>query len=462
MPNTAVPAASLAADENYIRLTQKVRLILHVGRLLMENSADTTRIVRLMKRTAACVGLFGEQVQIHITYTTLMISIGVGSYHMTKLQKCRQHGVDMHIISQVSALTWTAIDKDYTIEQFEDELNRLEKKKTKYTSFIINLGAALACGGVGKMFGCDVAAALYTALAAFIGFFVRRQCMLMQINAYMAIAIASFAATVIAYFTHFLPFSSTPWYPMLACTIFIVPGIPLINAVEDMMDNYITAGMTRAMNTLLMVGSMTFGIIFAIKLFQVSDFTVLAAANHQSYIVYVISACIAAAGFSTMFDVPPRLLWVVGIGGIISVCVRNLAIDFLGIGQPIGTLFGAMAVSIIALKAIHWFHVPTHVLTVPSVIPLMPGIYMYRLLFNIIDIDMLNADTFLQAFQSGINATLTILAIAIGVAVPNIFARKYLTRADSSRLSHALAARKYRRRMKEKIKMQAQPDSAAE
>lgn len=323
-------------------------------------------------------------------------------------------------------------------------------KKTKYTSFIINLGAALACGGVGKMFGCDVAAALYTALAAFIGFFVRRQCLLMQINAYMAIAIASFAATVIAYFTHFLPFSSTPWYPMLACTIFIVPGIPLINAVEDMMDNYITAGMTRAMNTLLMVGSMTFGIIFAIKLFQVADFTVLAAAAHQPYIVYVISACIAAAGFSTMFDVPPRLLWVVGIGGIISVCVRNLAIDFLGVGQPIGTLFGAMAVSIIALKAIHWFHVPTHVLTVPSVIPLMPGIYMYRLLFNIIDIDMLNVDSFLQAFQSGVNATLTILAIAIGVAVPNIFARKYLTRADSKRLSRALAERKYRRRRMKK------------
>ncbi len=447
--NTASPAVvSMAADENYIELTKKVHLILHVGRLLMENSADTTRIVRLMKRTAAFVGLFGEQVQIHVTYTTLMISIGVGNYYMTKLQKCTQHSVDMHIISQVSALTWTAIEKDYTIEQMEKKLCSLEKKKTKYTSFIINLGAALACGGVGKMFGCDVPAALYTALAAFIGFYVRSQCVKIQINAYMAIAIASFVATTIAYLTHFLPFSTTPWYPMLACTIFIVPGIPLINAVEDMMDNFITAGMTRAMNTLLMVGSMTFGIIFSIKLFQVADFTILAAAAHQPYIVYVISACIAAAGFSTMFDVPPRLLWVVGIGGIISVCTRNLAIDFLGVGQPIGTLFGAMAVSIISLKAIHWFHVPTHVLSIPSVIPLMPGIYMYRLLFNIIDVDALNPENFLEAFQSGVNATLVILAIAVGVAVPNIFARKYLNAADSRRLSHALAARKYRRRKK--------------
>ena len=40
-------------DKNYLELTRKVHLILHVGRLMMENSADTSRIVRSMRRTAA-------------------------------------------------------------------------------------------------------------------------------------------------------------------------------------------------------------------------------------------------------------------------------------------------------------------------------------------------------------------------------------------------------------------------
>ena len=56
---------------------------------------------------------------------------------------------------------------------------------------------------------------------------------------------------------------------MLACAIFIVPGVPMVNALEDMLDCYITAGITRAMNTLLMVGSMTFGIIFCHKNYSV-------------------------------------------------------------------------------------------------------------------------------------------------------------------------------------------------
>ena len=393
-------------DENYLELTRKVHLILHVGRLMMENSADTSRIVRTMQRTAAYAGIFGDQLHIHVTYTTLMVSVSVGNYHMTKLQKCYQHNVDMNVILEVSKMTWEAIERDYTIEQFEAELKKVESKKSKYATFIINLGAALACGGVGKMFGCDIMASLYTALAAFIGFFVRSQCLKIGINPYMAIVLSSFTATVIAYFTHFLPFTDTSWYTMLACAIFIVPGVPMVNAVED--------------------------------------FTHLSTVNHQAYIVYVISAFIAAAGFSTMFNVPPRLLWVVGLGGVISVCVRTLSMDFLGVGLPIGTLLGAMVVSIIALRAVHWFHVPSHVLTIPSVIPLMPGILMYRLLFNIIDIDTLDVSNFLQAFQSGVNATLIILAIAVGVALPNIFAQKYIRIYDSKRLSRALSERKYR------------------
>ena len=110
----------------------------------------------------------------------------------------------MNIILEVSKLTWEAIDKDLNLNEFENLLCKIERKKSKYAAFIINLGAALALRWVGKMFGCDIMASLYTAIAAFIGFFTRSQCIKFGINPYMAIVISSFTATIIAYFTHFL------------------------------------------------------------------------------------------------------------------------------------------------------------------------------------------------------------------------------------------------------------------
>lgn len=68
--------------------------------------------------------------------------------------------------------------------------------------------------------------------------------------------------------------SSTPYHPLLACTLYIVPGVPLINFVDDMIDNHLLVGITRAANTVMMVGGMAFGIAFALKLLVMSDVTI--------------------------------------------------------------------------------------------------------------------------------------------------------------------------------------------
>ena len=203
----------------------------------------------------------------------------------------------------------------------------------------------------------------------------------------MSIAIAALISTCLAYVSSFAGLSETPYHPLLACALFIVPGVPLINFVDDMIDNYIQVGIVRAVNTVLMVCAMAFGIVIAMRLLTVEDvvidkkFSELSMVPHDSYLVYAIAAAIAAMGFSMIFNIQRRLLWVVAVGGIIAVCTRNFVNFELGYGPVIGSFMGSMVVSLIAVKAVHWFHVPNHVLTIPSVIPMIPGVLMYRALF---------------------------------------------------------------------------------
>ena len=145
---------------------------------------------------------------------------------------------------------------------------------------------------------------------------------------------------------------------------------------------------------------------------------------HDSYLVYAIAAAIAAMGFSMIFNIQRRLLWVVAVGGIIAVCTRNFVNFELGYGPVIGSFMG-MVVSLIAVKAVHWFHVPNHVLTIPSVIPMIPGVLMYRALFGLINMHGVVGEV-TAVVSNGITASLIILCIALGVAVPNIFARRYI------------------------------------
>ena len=413
--------------ETYANIGKKTELLLSTGQLLMENGADTIRIIRDMKRAAAYMGISESQFNLHIMYTTLMLNISDEEHSYTTFRKCRKHAVDMRIISAVSKLTWRALRDHYTLEEFEDNLKNIERRPRFYPEWLTILATGFACGGFCALFGCDLEAFFYTAICAMLGKIVQITCGKIGINNYVTVAFASFVATAAAYFAHFLP-TTTPWHPIIAASLFLVPGIPLINSISDMINTLLMSGVARTVHTLLIVGGMTFGIVFAIGLFDVGMFTDLHMIPDNDYLRFAVAAAIGAIGFSILFNLPPRLLFAAAIGGIIAVCTRNFCIFNLHLSAVAGTFIGATVVSIIGIQAVHWLHAPTQVLTVPSVIPMVPGVLIYRLLFAIINVKDLTVDELLRAVQSGVDAILIILGIAIGVAMPSIFANRAFER----------------------------------
>lgn len=283
-------------------------------------------------------------------------------------------------------------------------------------------------------------------------------------NNYVAIGIAAFVSTLIAWATTFLSndpalaaalpgfmHSTTPWHPLMACALFIVPGVPLINFVSDMLDGHIEVGMVRAINTLMMVLAMAFGIAFAIQICGIDNFVHdLTMIPHHNYLEYALAAAISAMGFSTIFSIPRRLLPAVAVGGIIAVCFRNFvnlgdSNNNIGLdmGLSIGSLAGSSLISIIVIKARHWWHVPHQCITIPSVIPMVPGVLMYRALFAFINMHGIVGELTV-GMSNAIKASLAILCIALGVAIPNIFVRRFTEGSRKKKLYDALVARNKR------------------
>lgn len=436
-------------DREILLLRRKLDLLLRTGELLMASAADTNRIDRNMKRVAAFMGIPEEKLHLEIRWTMIMVNVSDEQHSFSKFQKCERHGINMTTITEISHLSWEAIEQDYSLDRYEEELERIARKARNYKPYLVALCAGFACGGFCKLFGGDWTAFLFASICAFLGFRVRERCVAFGINYYMSLAIAAFVSTCLAYASTFSGLSSTPYHPLLACALFIVPGVPLINFVDDMIDNYLLVGITRAANATMMVGAMTFGIAFALRLLGMNDieidhkFSELSMVPHDPYWVYAIAAAISAMGFSMIFNIQKRLLWVVALGGILAVCTRNFVNFELGYGPVIGSFMGSFVVSLLAVKAVHWFNVPNHVLTIPSVIPMIPGVLMYRSLLAFINMHgVVGEVTF--AFANGINSWLIILCISLGVAVPNIFARRYIAKDRQRQLREELEKRRQR------------------
>ena len=444
---------------------RRLDLLLKTGKLLVESSADTSRILRNMKRTAAYLGLTEDKLHIHITYGMLMVNFSDEEHSFSKFQRCVHHGINMAAISALSKLSWTAIREDYSLGKYEEELEKKANRKRNYTPWQVATAAGFACGGFCVQFGCDWTAFFYASIAAILGFRLRMYLNSLGSNGYANIAVAAFVSTILAWLSAYLSMplvanvlpewlatalhSSTPWHPLMACALFIVPGVPLINFVSDMLDSHFTMGLNRALNTLLMVVAMSFGIALAIKVCGIDNFVKdLSMTPHNNYLSYAVAAAISAMGFSTIFNIPYRLLPVVAIGGIIAVCSRNYANlgpsnhnIGLDLGPIIGSLIGSSLISVICIKAVHIFHVPHHVLSIPSVIPMVPGVLMYRALFGLIEMQGVVGEL-TDAFSNGVKASLIILCIAIGVAIPNIFARQWIAPERRRKLDYLIAERK--------------------
>ena len=434
-------------------IRHKLDLLLRTGQLLVESAADTNRIMRNMKRTAAFLGLPEEHLHIYVQYNMLMVNLSDDEHSFTKFQRCDKHGINMTTISLISKLSWKAIREDYSIDQYAEELEAIAKRPRNYTANQVAIGTGFACGGFCIQFGCDWIAFFYASLAAAVGMRLKGLLVEKGINVYMSIAISAFISTVIAWATGFLPaWTSTPLHPLLACALFIVPGVPLINFVDDMLDNYIQVGLTRAINTFLMIVAMSFGIAFFLKIvnFDLTQFYTIPMIPHNSYWSYAAAAAISAMGFSMIFNIPRRLLWVVAIGGIIAVCTRNF-VNLgpsnnnvgLDMGLAIGSLAGSALASLIAVKAVHWVHAPNHVISIPSVIPMVPGVLMYRALVGLIEMNGVVGEL-TNAMKFGMASGITIMCIALGVAIPNVFARRWVAKDRQRKLNEMIEERRKR------------------
>lgn len=448
-------------------LRRKLDLLLRTGQILVESSADTSRIKRNMWRTAAYLGLPEENLHISIDFYMLQVNLSDEEHSFSKMQRCERHGINMQAIQDISNLSWRAIKEDYSLDKYSEELERIAHAKRHYSDWMVAICAGFACGGFCIQFGCDWPAFFYASIAAILGNRFRMWLNHKGSNAYANIAMAAFLSTIIAWATYFLStpevqavipeslrpliLSHTPWHPLLACALFIVPGVPLINFVNDMLDNHIETGLVRATNTMIMIVAMSFGIAVAIKCCGIDNFVkTLSLIPHHTFGEFALAAGISAMGFATIFNVPLRLMPWVAIGGIIAVCSRNF-VNFgpsngnIGLDQGLlmGSLIGSALISIINIKMVHMVHTPHQCITIPAVIPMVPGVLMYRALYGFIDMQgVVGEVTF--AVHNAINGSLVIIMIAIGVAIPNIFARKWVARDRRRLLDQLIEERKAR------------------
>ena len=449
----------------------KIKLLLLTAKILMENGASTAQIKRDLYRASLFLELPEGSVDSHINYSTIMLNVKVKvnmnnasankndadenenedvemidpSYSKSSFIKSKfaKRGINLSVTSLVSRLIWRATKRNYSMERYEEELHRINHMPKHYDIKTEAIGAGLTCGGLCYLFGGDLMASILTLFCTLIGFGAKRLCNLYRFNPYAGITIATFSSTFMACLIYTLSWGMTSIYPIIASSIFLIPGIPLINAIDDMLSGYLISGITRTVDTIFSIGSIALGIVLALFFFasQAQDITSLSIKPDELSFWHAVASSVTALGLSIMFNLPKKLLPVVAIGGMLAVDLRNILVVQYGCSMIFGTFIGAMVVGIVGQIINHYIHTPNSLITIPSVIPLVPGVLLYRTLYAILNINTMEPNILFESMRNGIEAGIIVLSITIGITIPMIFFRPYIENSQRREIEGLLVQR---------------------
>ena len=130
-------------------------------------------------------------------------------------------------------------------------------------------------------------------------------------------------------------------------------------------------------------------------------------------------AAIPAVGFAMVFNVPQRALVYCAVGGAIGHGSRYLMMRF---GLPIewASFFAATLVGLIGVHWSHRFLAHPKVFTVAALIPMVPGVFAFKAMIAMVEINHLGYSPELIAtcMENFLKAMFIIAGLAVGLAVP--------------------------------------------
>lgn len=129
----------------------------------------------------------------------------------------------------------------------------------------------------------------------------------------------------------------------------------------------------------------------------------------------------ATVAFGKLFKCPESCLYKAGFVGMVGFGVYIILLSGFGLSSMLSNFAGTVALSICSEIFARWYRQPVPIFSIPGIIPLVPGLPLYRAMNYI----MLNA--YSLGMHTFVSAALDATAIAMGILLVSGLAKVYKT-----------------------------------
>lgn len=246
-------------------LTQIADFVAEYATYLLGSGVHTSRVIRNSQRIGKSQGI---DIQLSAFQKSIVMTAHDDSTgeNITRVVGIPALPISFERNSDLSALSWEAVDEHLSLDEIRARYERLITKPSIDPIFVL-LTVGLANASFCRLFGGDWTAMSIVFTSTLVGFAAKQRMQAHKVNHFIIFILSAFIASLCA--SAALSFDCTAEICLATSPLFLVPGVPLINGIIDILDGHVLIGFSRIVNAMSLIVCIAVGL--SMTLIMVKD-----------------------------------------------------------------------------------------------------------------------------------------------------------------------------------------------
>lgn len=375
MPDQSTPTGSIDLSRSVLDLA------IRCGEVIFASGASAEDATATMLAVTRAYGLKGCEADVTHTVITLTWDDAAAGDSVTRSRNVKYRTLDYTRLTNTSTLIDDLLHDPMPVGEARVRVNSIIAARPIYPVLVRRVGWSLVGTGAAFLLGGGPLVIAAAFVATFFVDLLTGRLARTRISVFYQTLAGGAVGPVVAALVHFLDPTANSSLVVVATIIMLLAGVTSFGAVQDVLSGFYVTGTARVLEALLITGGLVAGVAGTTMLLArfglVLDIAPYVAPTLAEIPLQLAASVVIIVGFALAVEVPPRAIWAVSLLGMVAylVYISGLATD-VGVAWAAGT--AALVVGILSAVASRLVRIPPLPLVVSALVPLVPGLILFR------------------------------------------------------------------------------------
>ncbi|TFD44752.1 threonine/serine exporter family protein [Cryobacterium frigoriphilum] len=398
-----------AISLDYAAYTRAVMdLTMRLAEVIFTAGAGAEDATAAMMAITRAYGLKGTDANITHTIIQLTHEDPVSHESISRSRNVKYRSLDYSKLTATSELIADLIEEPMDIVEARKRLAVIVSSKPQVPVWLRRIGWSLVGAGAAVLIGGGPVVALAAFVATYLIDLITSALDHRQVPLFYQTVVGGAIGPLVAAVVQIVEPAANSSLVVVATIIMLLAGVTTFGAVHDTLSGFYLTGTARMVEALLITGGLVTGVSGSALLLGKVGLQLQIDANPFVTLaelpILLAASVVIVIGFALAVQVPWRALWVVCLLGALAEFLY-IAGTNAGFGLVWSSASSAMGVGLAAAVAARIVRTPPLVIMVTALVPLVPGLTLFRGLMQFSEGDI-----------NGLLSMLTAAAVAMSLA----------------------------------------------